>query len=269
MGVTLANRLCALCMLGFLPVAAFADPAPSPPDTAAAVAAAAVAPDNAVESPHVMPGKTDPVTGITAPEGDGPHSVSTFYPPLARRLNEQGAVKLKFVVTPQGTVANPVVVDSSGFADLDVAATEAVKTWRYKPARKGDVPIAVKLEAIVRFQLMGDNGIPTGVALEVVNMATSDYPPDALVAKEEGQVCILVTVGESGGVTSAMIVRSSNSQRLDQAAMAIVIGHWHFTPATREGKPVTSQTIYVLNWRLPGSDAAEAPTKLLPPRTKP
>lgn len=257
----LANRLCVLCLLGFLPVTALADPAPPP------AAAPAAARGDVVESPHVMPGKTDPVTGITAPESDGSHSAGTFYPPLARRLNEQGAVLLKFVVTPQGTVENPVVVNSSGFADLDAAAIEAVKTWRYKPARKGDVPIAVQIEANVRFQLRGDDGIPTGLAMEMVDMTPSDYPPESLAAREEGQVCILVTVGESGSVTSAIIVRSSNSPRLDQAAMAIVIGRWHFTPATREGKPVTSQTIYVLNWRLSGDN--EAPAKLLPPRSTP
>ena len=76
------------------------------------------------------------------------------YPLIARRNGEQGTVTLKVLVTREGLPAEISVQTSSGSASLDQAAVEAVKGWRFAPARQGAqaveawvlVPIVFKLE---------------------------------------------------------------------------------------------------------------------------
>lgn len=95
-----------------------------------------------------------PVTTITAPRTDGKaHECESQYPPLSRRLSEQGTVTVRFTVTAQGTVAGPTVVKSSGFQRLDAAAIQCTSRWRYHPATRGGQALAVQTEANVRYQL--------------------------------------------------------------------------------------------------------------------
>ncbi len=95
-----------------------------------------------------------PVTTITPPRTEGKaHECESQYPPLSRRLSEQGIVTVKFTVTTDGSVAGPTVVRSSGFQRLDDAAIQCTSRWRYHPAEVGGKPIAVATEANVRYQL--------------------------------------------------------------------------------------------------------------------
>lgn len=79
---------------------------------------------------------------------------SPAYPPLSRRMGEEGKVLLRVSVTPQGTADAIEIRTSSGSARLDEAAQKTVLTWRFIPAKRGDtavqswvlVPIIFKLE---------------------------------------------------------------------------------------------------------------------------
>lgn len=76
------------------------------------------------------------------------------YPVAARRAGEQGTVTLRVLVTRDGQPARVDVENSSGSAHLDAAALEAVRAWRFVPARQGAdaieswvlVPIVFRLE---------------------------------------------------------------------------------------------------------------------------
>jgi len=76
------------------------------------------------------------------------------YPVAARRAGEQGTVTLRVLVTRDGQPARVDVEKTSGSAHLDTAALEAVKVWRFVPARQGAdaieswvlVPIVFRLE---------------------------------------------------------------------------------------------------------------------------
>ena len=62
------------------------------------------------------------------------------YPMQARQRNIQGKVLLNVAVKTDGTAATVVVSRSSGSKILDEAALDAVKDWRFIPAkRKGEV----------------------------------------------------------------------------------------------------------------------------------
>jgi protein TonB len=76
------------------------------------------------------------------------------YPLASRRAGEQGTVTLRVRVSPHGIATRVVVERSSGSPHLDAAALEAVKAWRFTPARRGAdtieswmlVPIVFRLE---------------------------------------------------------------------------------------------------------------------------
>ncbi len=58
--------------------------------------------------------------------------VEPVYPPLARKMNLAGTVKVEIVVAPNGTVKDAKVV--GGHPVLANAALEAVRKWRFEPA---------------------------------------------------------------------------------------------------------------------------------------
>lgn len=77
------------------------------------------------------------------------------YPTIARRSGDQGTVMLKVLVSPEGAPLRVELDQSSGSKSLDGAALDAVKGWRFVPARRGAqniegwvrVPVVFKLES--------------------------------------------------------------------------------------------------------------------------
>ncbi len=60
---------------------------------------------------------------------------------------------LRFVVEVDGHVGTVQVDSSAGSPELDQSAVEAVKTWRFEPARRGKEPVPVWVTLPVRFSL--------------------------------------------------------------------------------------------------------------------
>lgn len=59
------------------------------------------------------------------------------YPVTSQRAGEQGTVTLRVRVAVDGSASRVAVEKSSGSPHLDAAALEAVKAWRFAPARRG------------------------------------------------------------------------------------------------------------------------------------
>jgi protein TonB len=76
------------------------------------------------------------------------------YPDLARRARVEGTVILLIGIESDGRVGAVEVLRSPdpryGF---DLAAIEAVKQWRYRPALLGGRPVAVQANVMVEFTL--------------------------------------------------------------------------------------------------------------------
>jgi len=75
------------------------------------------------------------------------------YPLIARRNGEQGTVTLKVLVTREGMPASVSVDKTSGSAHLDSAALEAVRSWRFAPARQGTQPVEAWVLVPIVFRL--------------------------------------------------------------------------------------------------------------------
>jgi len=83
------------------------------------------------------------------------HNPAPRYPLAARRNGEQGTVTLKVLVTRQGTAASVSLERSSGSPRLDHAASDAVRAWRFVPARQGAEPVEAWVLVPVVFRLEG------------------------------------------------------------------------------------------------------------------
>jgi periplasmic protein TonB len=127
------------------PTAPEAALAPAPPPPAPLTSAPPPAPAPAIAVPVVPPNFNASYLENPAPA----------YPPLARRVGEQGKVMLRVLVNARGTADTVELRSSSGSSRLDDAAVESVKHWRFVPARQGDQPVAAWVLVPITFSLRG------------------------------------------------------------------------------------------------------------------
>lgn len=105
--------------------------------------------------PSPAPVKDKPLYIAPSFGADYLHNPAPQYPNMARRKGEQGRVLLKVLVTLNGDAGNVSLVKSSGSTYLDEAAINAVKNWKFIPARSNNeavsgyvtVPISFSLES--------------------------------------------------------------------------------------------------------------------------
>lgn len=110
---------------------------------------------NVAHADEPPPTRADPVTILpTAAVSIAGSHTTPPYPPLSRRLGEQGKVGLHILIAPDGRVSNVEVAHSSGIQRLDDAARDWVRAnWLYRPATRDGKPVASEIEAMVVFNL--------------------------------------------------------------------------------------------------------------------
>jgi protein TonB len=146
-------------------------PAPvSPPAEVGPGPAAVTATLPAINEPAPAPGQPAPAPSgpalvaskpsTTTPDGvtrtarpQGGYQVRPTYPAAPRRLGIQGTTMLRVHVLADGRIGDVLVERSAGHPDLDQAATEAVRRWRFEPARRGDDAVAMWVLLPVEFRL--------------------------------------------------------------------------------------------------------------------
>jgi TonB family protein len=75
------------------------------------------------------------------------------YPQEARKQGYEGKVLLKVEVLPNGRVGEVKLEKASGYAVLNQSALEAMKHWRFIPAKQGKVPIRSWVNILMTFRL--------------------------------------------------------------------------------------------------------------------
>jgi periplasmic protein TonB len=126
---------------------AFAAPAPTPAPQAPAVGA----PSSSARGAAVAAIPPDGVTQRAIPRGG--YQYRPAYPSSARNLGIQGTTLLQVLVSDSGRVAEVVVKQSAGHPDLDRAAADAVRRWRFEPARRGRDPVEMWVQLPFEFRL--------------------------------------------------------------------------------------------------------------------
>lgn len=125
------------------PVAQSSPPAPSAP--AEAVVAAAP------PSPPAPP--APPRIELPSSSADYLNNPRPPYPPLSKRLGEQGRVVVRVYIDVDGSASRAEVRQSSGFERLDQTAVQTVLRWRYVPGRRAGVPEAMWFNVPISFVL--------------------------------------------------------------------------------------------------------------------
>jgi protein TonB len=78
---------------------------------------------------------------------------SPSYPPMSKRLGEQGKVMVRVLIGPDGLPQKAEISRSSGFDRLDRAAIDYVMKCRYVPGKVGGAPQAMWYTAPVNYEL--------------------------------------------------------------------------------------------------------------------
>lgn len=116
--------------------------APPNPPRAPAAEAAAAASEASASAASTAPA---PKTAVNRPPA---------YPSFARRRGLAGVVIVRARVGPDGRCAFALVVTTSGHAVLDEAALDAVRTWKFEPARDASgAAVAGEIDLPIRFEL--------------------------------------------------------------------------------------------------------------------
>ena len=75
------------------------------------------------------------------------------YPARALRMRETGTVRVLVAVGADGVPTDVSVESSSQSRDLDRAALEAVRKWRFRPAQRGGQAVAGSVVVPIEFRL--------------------------------------------------------------------------------------------------------------------
>lgn len=141
-------------------------PKPVPQVQPQTLAAQTQAPSPAAEVPVVKEAPPPPPAPAPAPAAPPAVSQPRFdadylsnpapaYPPLSRRLGEEGKVVLRVFVQPDGRPNQIEVKAGSGSPRLDQAAQDAVWRWKFVPARRGDEAVGAWVLVPIVFNLKG------------------------------------------------------------------------------------------------------------------
>ena len=130
---------------------AIADPTPAPN-----------APVGAIDPPPVVTPVAAPVAlappapaRVELPSSDADYlqNPAPPYPPLSKRLGEQGKVLVRVLIGVDGTAQKADIKQSSGFERLDQSALSTVLHWRYVPGKRARVPEAMWFNVPINFVL--------------------------------------------------------------------------------------------------------------------
>jgi periplasmic protein TonB len=80
-------------------------------------------------------------------------SSKPLYPRVARQSGWEGTVIVRTLITTDGIPSQVEIRKSCGHEALDLAAQEAIKTWKFQPAKDGNIPVAKWVDIPIKFDL--------------------------------------------------------------------------------------------------------------------
>ena len=81
------------------------------------------------------------------------NKLQPHYPFRARRRGIEGEVLLSFVITGEGDVSQIKVLNSKPKGTFDEQAKQAVRVWKFKPAKKDGQSVSVIRKQLIKFGL--------------------------------------------------------------------------------------------------------------------
>lgn len=138
--------------------AAIADPTPAanaPTDVIAPQPALAPIAAPIAATPPSPPAPAPATGAVKLPSSDADYLKNPLppYPPISRRLNEQGTSLLSVFIGADGVPQRAELIKSSGFERLDKAALATAMRWRYVPGKRGGVAEAMSVTVPIVWEL--------------------------------------------------------------------------------------------------------------------
>ena len=140
------------------------------------------------------------------------HFVEANYPPPALAARVEGTVVLRLEIDASGAVREAAVITPSGHG-FDEAASAAASAFRFKPARRGDQPIASRIHYRYEFRLP-----PKAPSAPPPSAAAFDAPPQAAAAPPPSAAAIEVQV--QGDSAAERMRESAQSVKVIETAEA-------------------------------------------------
>ncbi|MDP3070650.1 MAG: TonB family protein [Opitutaceae bacterium] len=176
------------------------------------------------------------------------------YPREMRASGLRGEVVVDFIVDIEGRVRNAYAARSLNPA-FDDPAIEAVRQWKFEPARVGNRPVSMHMQVPIIFTLDGERDGGGGPLSEVRKRDLSKlpeafrydtppkprgtvlavYPYEQLRARVKGKASVAYIVDVRGRVVRAD-VREATAPEFGRALQAAV-ECFTFEPAIKSGKP--------------------------------
>jgi protein TonB len=128
-----------------VPVAAAQPPTPPPPAGAPQTTAPAVATGTGLATTYDLAEVETRPAGLYQPPPAYPHA--------ARQRGIEGFVEVRFTVGADGRVADAEVVTAEPRGVFDDAARNALLSWRFRPGTREGVPVRVRMQIRIRFDL--------------------------------------------------------------------------------------------------------------------
>ena len=124
---------------------------PEPSPVAPVVAPPEPAPPAVVAATPAPP--APPRIELPSSSADYLNNAPPPYPPLSKRLGEQGKVIVRAFIEVNGTASKAEIRTSSGYERLDQTALQTVLKWRYIPGKRAGVPEAMWFNIPINFVL--------------------------------------------------------------------------------------------------------------------
>jgi TonB family protein len=170
------------------------------------------------------------------------HKQDPEYSEAARAARLQGSVVLSAVIDAEGNAREMHIVKSLGLG-LDEKAIDAVINWRFHPATKAYVPVAVETTIEVNFRLPVDQRawLTTRVAFDTPQGATGpvlieSHSQPAAGLEEHAAVRVSFDV-DLQGIPQNIQVDDSSDPKFDDEVIAL-IREWRFQAALNSGRAI-------------------------------
>ena len=115
--------------------------------------AVAVAPAPPAPAPPAPAPPASAQVDLPSSNADYLQNPKPVYPPISKRLGEQGKVMVGVLIGVDGSAQQAEIRQSSGFERLDQAALATVLKWRYLPGKRGGVAEAMWFSVPINFVL--------------------------------------------------------------------------------------------------------------------
>jgi TonB family protein len=193
--------------------------------------------------------------------------LSGYLAPEAAACESAAAVRVGLLIGEDGKPREVQASDglAGPFAD---AAVKAIGGWQFQPATADGKTVEARGEVELACRPYGATAnsgeaqspvyrVGNGVSAPALTFKSEpEYSQEARQARLEGSNTLYLQVSPAGTATNIHVVRMLG-MGLDEKAMEAV-KRWRFTPAMKDGHPVTVEATVQVNFKLLSSPSAQA-----------